>query len=104
MEPTECENCDGTGCPCMKWRDWYSMELGCECGCHVCGLGIEPKAPLAHCAYGDEGERVEATPPLHGCFGYPCGICGRERDPASSGAWVYKDASRGWCIAWWLRV
>jgi hypothetical protein len=33
-----CRACDGTGCPCMRWRDWQSMEYGCECGCAECGL------------------------------------------------------------------
>jgi len=51
VEPAECENCDGSGCPCMRWRDWYSMELGCECGCHVCGAGVEAKPQACECAY-----------------------------------------------------
>lgn len=30
-----CSSCDGTGCPCLRWRDWQSME-GCTCGCMEC--------------------------------------------------------------------
>ena len=33
-----CDSCDGTGCPCMRARDWYSMDLGCKDGCGECGL------------------------------------------------------------------
>lgn len=32
-----CDACDGTGCPCLRGRDWQSIELGCECGCPECG-------------------------------------------------------------------
>lgn len=33
----DCELCDGTGCPCIRMRDWQSIEQGCDCGCSQCG-------------------------------------------------------------------
>lgn len=38
MTGKACATCDGTGCPCMRWRDWQSMEQGCHEGCPECGL------------------------------------------------------------------
>jgi hypothetical protein len=33
-----CGTCDGGGCPCMRSRDWQSIEGGCKDGCPECGL------------------------------------------------------------------
>ncbi len=32
-----CDACDGMGCVCMRWRDWQSIDLGCQCRCGHCG-------------------------------------------------------------------
>lgn len=45
--PAGCQSCDGTGCPCMRTRDWQSMEQGCECGCSECGFKPSPTSEEA---------------------------------------------------------
>lgn len=41
-----CPTCDGTGCVCLRWRDWQSIEQGCHQGCPDCGLNGCPLPDL----------------------------------------------------------